>query len=141
MTSQKLSAGLMNILQLDFLCLLEVASKAPFISISSLQIYMVHKVSLHTVAKVFSLWERIFGLLQCTFVEIPKLVFYSTSCQLNWSLILSTKALGSYVKISLLLNTSSSTGLVTASIFNLLFRNQNSTASMIVHILIDSFSN
>ena len=121
--------------------LLVVASKAPFISISSLQIYMVHKVSLHTVAKVFSLWERIFGLLQCTCVEIPKLVFYSTSCQLNWSLILSTKALGSYVKISLLLNTSSSTGLVTASIFNLLFHNQNSTASMIVDIFSDSFSN
>ena len=141
MTTQNFLAGLINILQLDFLCPLEVASKAPLISISSLQIYMVHKVSLHTVAKVFSLWERIFGLLQCTFVEIPKLVFYSTSCQMNWSLILLTKPLGSSVKISLLLKTSSSTGLVTNSIFNLLSCNKKISAYLIVDIFIVSFRN
>ena len=81
-----------------------------------LQIYMLHKVSLHPVAKVFSLWERIFGLLQCTFAEIPKLVFYRTSCQLNWSLMVDNVK-----KMSVPINTQPSIGLAIFSIFTLSF--------------------
>ena len=45
------------------------------------------KVSFHPLAKLFLLFERSFVLCQCTLVESLKAIFYYTSCQPNWSLV------------------------------------------------------
>ena len=49
---------------------------------------MLAKLPFHPMAKAFSLCERLSCLLQCTLVEIPKGIFYYTSCQPNWRLFL-----------------------------------------------------
>lgn len=52
-----------------------------------MQVYLLAtKVSLHPLAKLFQLFERSFVLCS-TFVESFKAIFYYTSCQPNWSLV------------------------------------------------------
>ena len=68
-----------------------------------IQVQLLAKVPFHPMAKVFSLFERIFSVLQFTLVEIPKGVFYYTSCQPNWFLlakhIFGTNQVGKQVNI------------------------------------------
>ena len=52
------------------------------------------------MAKVFSLFERLFILTQCILIEVPKAVFYYTSCLPNLELIIPQ----SLAKDSLVLN-------------------------------------
>ena len=70
----------------------------------NLQIVLLIKVPFHPMVKVFSLSERICVLLSCSLTEIPRSVFYYTSCQPNWTKLISivkSTGYGDFIKILL----------------------------------------
>ena len=72
--------------------------------VPNLQIVLLIKVPFHPMVKIFSLCERICVLMSCCLTEIPRSVFYYTSCQPNWTKLISivkSTGHGDFIKILL----------------------------------------